>query len=141
MSPRVKGALLLLLAFLLGTATGALGFALYRSHAGWWGPPQDATRFREVVIRRLTRELDLRPEQQQQVEAILREAGDQFTRLREEMRPRFLEIRNRTRERIQTVLDADQQARFRAYVDRLDRERERHRGPAQAPVATPARSP
>ncbi len=141
MRPRVKGALLLLLAFLLGTATGALGFALYRSHAGWWGPPQDATRFREVVIRRLTRELDLRPEQQQQVEAILREAGDQFTRLREEMRPRFLEIRNRTRDRIRTLLDADQQTRFQAFMDRWDREHAQQRNPAMAPAATPAKSP
>ncbi|HYL79412.1 MAG TPA: hypothetical protein VEU07_01285, partial [Candidatus Acidoferrum sp.] len=118
MKPKVKGALLLFLAFLLGTACGALGFALLRPHAGWWGTPRDAARFQEMVIRRLTRELDLRPEQRQQVQTILHEAGDQFTRLREEMRPRFIDIRDRTRDRIRVLLDADQQSRFQALMDR-----------------------
>lgn len=141
MTPRVKGAILLLLAFLLGTATGVLGFSLYRSHASWWGPPRNPERFREIVLRRLSRELDLRPEQQQQVEAVLHEAGDQFARLREEIRPRFREIRNRTRDRIRTLLDAGQQTRFQALMDRWDREHVQPRGPAMAPVATPAKSP
>jgi hypothetical protein len=141
MTPRVKGALLLLLAFLLGTAAGALGFSLYRSRAGWWGPPRNAERFREIVLRRLSRELDLRPEQRQQVEAILHEAGDQFARLREEIRPRFREIRDRTRDRIRTLLDADQQTRFQAFMDRWDREHAQGRSPAMAPVASPTRSP
>lgn len=141
MRPRVKGALLLLVAFLLGTASGALGIALFRSHAGWWGSPRDAARFQEMVIRRLTRELDLRPEQRQQVQTIMREAGDQFTRLREEMRPRFIEIRDRTRDRIRALLDADQQSRFQTLMDRWDRERERRRGPAGIPAAAPAKNP
>jgi hypothetical protein len=141
MRPRVKGALLLLLVFLLGTAAGALGLSLYRSHAGWWGPSRDPERFREIVLRRLTRELDLRPEQQVQVQVILHEAGDQFTRLREEIRPRFREIRNRTRDRIRTLLDADQQTRFQALMDRWDREHGQPRGPATAPVAGPTGSP
>jgi hypothetical protein len=93
------------------------------------------------VIRRLTRELDLRPEQRQQVETILRETGDQFTRLREEIRPRFLEIRNSTRDRIRTLLDADQQTRFQAFMDRWDREHGQPRGPAMAPLAAPTKSP
>lgn len=141
MRPRVKGALLLLVAFLLGTACGALGFALFRSHAGWWGAPRDAARFQEMVIKRLTRDLDLRPEQRQQVQTILREAGDQFTRLREEMRPRFIDIRDRTRDRIRVLLDADQQSRFQTLMDRWDRERERRRGPDGIPAVAPPKTP
>jgi hypothetical protein len=141
MRPRVKGALLLLLAFVLGVAAGASGFAVYRARVGWWGSSQAAGRFQEIVLRRLTRELDLRPEQRQQVETILRDAGDQFTRLREEMRPRFLEIRDRTRDRIRAQLDADQQTRFQAFMDRWDREHDRRRGSDKAPAATPAKSP
>ena len=139
MRPRVKGALLLLVAFLLGATSGALGFALFRSHQGWWGSPRDAARFQEMVIRRLTRELDLRPEQRQQVQTILREAGDQFTRLREEMRPRFIEIRDRTRDRIRALLDADQQGRFQTLMDRWDRER--RRDPAGISAVAPAKNP
>jgi hypothetical protein len=141
MRPRVKGALLLLLAFLLGTATGALGFTLYRSRVGWWGSPRDTARIQELVVRRLTRELDLRPEQRQQVETILHQAGDQFARLREEIRPRFLEIRNQTRDRIQALLDANQRTRFQAFMDHWDREHERRHGPISAPAGAPAKSP
>lgn len=141
MRPRLKGALLLLLAFLLGVAAGASGFAVYRSRVGWWGSSRGADRAQEHVLRRLTRELDLRPDQRQQVEAILREAGDQFGRLREEMRPRYREIRERTRDRIRALLDADQQPRFQVFMDRWDRERERRRAPTGTTAPSPARSP
>jgi len=46
------------------------------------------------------------------VEAILRESGAEFARLREDIRPRFREIRTRTRERIRAVLDVEQQQKF-----------------------------
>jgi Spy/CpxP family protein refolding chaperone len=141
MRPRVKGGLLLLLAFVLGVAAGASGYAVYRARVGWWGAPQGAARLQEFVLRRLTRELDLRPEQRQQVEAILREAGDQFARLRGEMRPRFHEIRDRTRERIQTLLDPDQKIRFEALMDLWDRERGHRGSPVAKQATTPSKSP
>lgn len=130
MTSRVKGALLLILAFLLGAAAGALGFGIYQVRAGYWGPPR-GERFQQFVLRRLTSELDLRPEQRQQVEAILRETREDFARLREELRPRFREIATRSRARIKAVLDAGQQAKFDALADEWERRAERRRGEAQ----------
>lgn len=141
MRPRLKGAVLLLVAFLLGVAVGGLGMALYRARTGWWGSPQGVARFQAYLVRRLTRDLDLRPEQRQQVEAILREAGDQFARLREEIQPRYREIRTQTQERIQGLLDPDQRVRFEALVERWDRQRGQRRGSAPAPSGTPSKSP
>jgi Spy/CpxP family protein refolding chaperone len=128
MRPRVKGALLLCLAFVLGITTGALGLGLYQARTGWWGPRRDPARLQQFRLRRLTRELDLRPEQRQQVEGILRDSGKEFVRLREEIRPRFQEIRGRTRDRIRAALDAEQQARFDALAEQWDRQADRWRG-------------
>ena len=141
MSRRLKGALLLLLAFLLGAATGALGFGLYQARAGWWRPPRDPARFQQVLLKRLTRELDLRPDQQQQVEAILREAGQEFARLREEIGPRVRDVRGRSREKIRAILGPDQQAKFVVLEREWERRAERWRGGAFRPEEKESKSP
>lgn len=141
MRPRMKGALLLLLAFLLGTAAGALGFGLYQARAGWRHPPRDPERSRQFVLKRLTRDLDLRPEQQQQVEAILRETGQEFSRLREEIGPRMRDIRGRSREKIRAILSPEQQARFEALEKEWERGAEHWRGEASRPEEKRSKGP
>jgi Spy/CpxP family protein refolding chaperone len=128
MRPRVKGGLLLLLTFLLGAAAGALGFGFYEARPGWWGPPRDRARIQQVILRRLIRELNLRPEQRQQVETILRETGQEFARVREEIGPRIREIRARSRDRIRALLDPDQQGRFENLMTQWERRADRWRG-------------
>ncbi|HSD49975.1 MAG TPA: hypothetical protein VLG48_01110 [Candidatus Methylomirabilis sp.] len=142
MKPRVKGALLLLLAFALGTTTGALGLGLYQARTGWWGSGRrDPQRFQQFMLRRLTRELDLRAEQRQQVEAILRESGEAFTRLREEIRPQFQAIRERSRDRIRALLDPGQQAKFETLAQEWERRVERWRGGASRPEEPRSKGP
>jgi hypothetical protein len=131
MRPRVQGALLLLLAFLLGAAAGGLGVGLYQSRMGWWHRPRDPERARGFMLRRLTRELDLRPEQQPQVEAILRETGQEFARLREEIGPRVLNIRGHSRDRIRAILSPDQQTKFAALEKEWERRREEGPSPGE----------
>ncbi len=137
MTSRVKGALLLIVAFLLGAAAGALGFGIYQVREGRWGPHRGA-RFQQVVLGRLTSELDLKPDQRQQVEAVLRETGEEFARLRLEMAPRFREIRERARGRIQAVLDPGQRPKFDALVERWERQAERRRGETPGAGGEPA---
>jgi len=126
MSPRVKGALLLLLAFLLGAAAGALAFGLFLAETGWRNP-RDPDQFRQFVLKRLTKELDLRPEQRQQVEAILRETGQEFGRLKADMDPRIREIRGRSREKIRAILTPEQQVKLEALEKEWERRAERWR--------------
>ena len=133
MRPRVKGALLLLLAFLLGTAAGALGFGLFRAGMGWRHPSRDPARFQPLVLKRLTQELDLRPEQRQQVEAILRETGQEFSRLQKDIAPRIRGIRVHSREKIRAVLTPEQQTKFEALEKEWERRAERRRGEASPP--------
>lgn len=142
MKPWLKGALLLLLAFGLGTTTGALGLGLYQARTGWWGSGRrDPQRFQQFMLKRLTSELNLRAEQQQQVEAILRESGEEFARLRDEIRPRFQAIRERSRDRIRALLDAGQQVKFETLAQEWERRVERWRGGAARPEEKRSKSP
>jgi hypothetical protein len=141
MRPRVKGALLLLLAFGLGAAAGALGLGLYQARTGWWRPPHDEAQFRRVVLKRLTSELGLRADQQQQVEGALQEAGLEFSRLRDEIGPRFHEIRARSRDRIRGLLDPEQQAKFDALAKEWERRAERWHGRPPGPEAPGRKAP
>jgi hypothetical protein len=141
MRPRLKGALLLLLAFVLGAGTGALGFGLYQTRTGWWGPRRDAARFQQLMLKRLTGELNLRTDQQQQVEAILRESGEEFARLRQGIRPRFQEIRERSRGRIRALLDPGQQAKFEKLAQEWERRAERWRGDPPRPQDRESKAP
>jgi len=127
MKPRVKGALLLLLAFGLGVGAGVAGYACYQARFGWRHAPQEG-RFQQIVLARLTKELDLRPEQRQQVESVLKETGQEFARLREEIAPRYRDIRTRARDRIRAALDAGQQAKFDVLEKEWARRAERWHG-------------
>ena len=128
MTSRTKGALLLLLAFGLGVAAGALGFGVYRSHTDW-RTPEGRFRFQESILARMTKELDLRPDQHQSISGILRDSGQEFTKLREEMRPRFGEIRSRTRDRIRGALDPGQQEKFDVMIRQWEERAKQRHGP------------
>ena len=119
MRPRLGGALLLLLAFGLGVAAGALGLSAYQARWGW-NAPGPGPRHSQHMLRRLDQELTLTTAQREQVEAILRETGQEFTRLRDEVRPRFRDIRASARARIREVLDPAQREKFDALNARLD---------------------
>ena len=120
--------MLLLLAFGLGLAGGAVGLGVYQTRFGDWRSPQGSARFQERILSRLTKELDLRSEQRQTVEAILKEAGQEFARLREEIGPKFRDIRTRTRDQIRAALDAAQQVKFDTVAKEWERRAERWRG-------------
>jgi hypothetical protein len=140
MTPRRQGTLFLLLAFVLGAGAGAAGFGYYHTRFGWVRPPEEG-RFQQHVVNRLTRELELRPEQRQQVEGVLKEAGQEFGRLRDEMSPRFRELRARVRDRIQAVLDSGQRGKFESLAQEWERRADRWHGRGTAPADEARKAP
>jgi len=117
--------------FALGVALGALAMDFYQRSAwgrGPLGPPPRGESARERHLQYLVKELKLTPEQTEQVRRILDETRQEFLQLRNEMRPRFEEIRRRSRERLRAVLTPEQQARFDELMRRSEEERERRRG-------------
>jgi len=141
MRPRLKGTLLLLLAFGLGVAGGAVGFGVYHNRFGDWRAPGGAARFEERVLSRLTKELDLRSDQRQKVESVLEEARNEFAKLREEIGPKFRDIRNRTRDNIRAALDAAQQVKFDKVAQEWERRAERWRDRGGKPDGPDRKSP
>lgn len=127
MRPRLKGTLLLLLAFGLGVVGGAAGLGVYHTRFADWRAPGGATRFQERILSQLTKELDLRSEQQQKVEAVLQETSQEFTKLRAEIGPKFRAIRDRARDQIRAALDAAQQVKFDKVAQEWERRAERWR--------------
>jgi len=141
MKPRLKGTLLLLLAFGLGLVGGAVGFGVYHTRFGDWRAPRDAARFQERILSRLTKELGLRSEQRQKVEAVLEETSQEFSKLREEIGPKFRDLRNGAQERIRAVLDAAQQAKFDKLAQEWERRAERWRNRGAKPEGPDRKAP
>ncbi len=121
---RVKVLLAFLTIFLLGVAVGAMGLTVYhrrvetRRQSTWTG------RFdRERYVKQMTEVVGIRPEQMAALNGILDETREEFLALRKRLDPQFDEIRQRGRNRIRGILDAEQQARFNQFVKRWDEER------------------
>jgi hypothetical protein len=117
---RWKAGLMVILIFVLGFATGALTANLMSTASEEQLPPRRRHEDSEWLMKRLTEELHLAPEQSEAIHQILAETGEEYRRLRQEIRPRFREIRNQSRERIRAVLNPEQREKYEELVRRHD---------------------
>ena len=146
---RLEAIAVLVGVFVLG---GAAGAALMRTHmlsdmrAAFDFPPiKVRARFRLEAMRR---NLDLTPEQDAKIQQILRESEDERESAVAECRPEMQAIRQRTKQRIDEVLTAEQRAQHEELLERFRRRRGKHkhgrphadRHPTAAPCAEPAES-
>jgi Spy/CpxP family protein refolding chaperone len=122
-----KAALWVGVIFLLGVALGGtLGYVF--AHRVSAAPPQqlsDAER-RAQKVRRLTQELDLRPEQQKQLDAIMASVQAEYKTLHQSTEPQIEQAREKGRERIRAILTPEQKPKFEDFLKRLDEERKRN---------------
>ena len=95
-----------LVIFLLGFAAGALAPAAYRA---WVRDGDGARRDR---FEKMSEDLKLTPEQQEQVKQIFGETRTRLEALRKESEPRFAEIRRDADERLKQVLTPVQWEQF-----------------------------
>jgi len=110
-----KAFLGVMLVFVLGVATGAMGFYLSQVRAGVGGRP--------TVVERLTNELSLTPLQQQQVTAVLEETKKSYDSILNPVRPQMEAVRHDGRQKIRAILSADQLPKFEEHLRRIDEER------------------
>ena len=92
-----------LVIFILGFAAGALAPAAYRA----WSREGRRDRFEKM-----SDELKLSPEQQEQMRQIFGETRNRLETLRKESEPRFAEIRRDADERMKQVLTPEQWEQF-----------------------------
>lgn len=124
----LKASGVLVALYVLGVATGVLGFTLYRTYAAPESPAGSRGRFdRERYVGRLTGALQLQEGQRQQLDQILDDARDEFGKLRQTIHPQAQEIKQQARARIREMLSPDQQRRFEAFVEEWEAERQRRR--------------
>ena len=112
------GAIMLTVAFVLGTVAGAVGHAIFESRWRAAGPEMRSLAGDHSLLSQLDKELKLTQVQREKIEQILREALRERAKLRAELGPRFNDLHVRFRARIVEVLDPEQQGKFKALVAR-----------------------
>jgi hypothetical protein len=75
------------------------------------------------------------------VQAVLEGTGQEFAKLREEIGPKFRDIRNQAQERIRAVLDAAQQVKFDKLAQEWERRAERWRNRRVEPEGAGRKEP
>jgi hypothetical protein len=123
-SPTNRKALaLIVLVLVLGVALGAVGHSLFdRRVLGArtqtrTDPPRGVTR--------LTTELNLSPDQQKQLSAILTDMQHRFDAVRQQMNPQFDQIRDQGHDQIRQILTPEQRPKFEDFLRRAADERRR----------------
>jgi hypothetical protein len=112
------------LTFILGVIVGGTGILLYGWYSGRWhhSPPRP-----EQVVQYLRKQLDLNPQQTDEIRQIMKQTGEKFGALHQQMEPQFEAIRDASRDQIRKILQPDQLSKFNAMVERWDSRMKSHR--------------
>jgi uncharacterized membrane-anchored protein YhcB (DUF1043 family) len=111
MKTKLKSWLVIALVFIVGFGAGVVVTRGVVRHA----IRQAATnpdRVRDIIERRLTRQLDLDASQRKQVHDILVDSHSELRTLRGEYRPQFMAIVSNAEQRVATLLNEKQRERF-----------------------------
>jgi esterase/lipase len=121
-----KATLWLAVIFVLGAALGGV-FGYYFAHRSYASErnPMSAEARRAQRREKLTREVQLTPDQQKQVIAILDQARVEYKAIHGVMDPRIESVRQKTRDQIRGLLSADQKPKFEEFLHQIDEERKR----------------
>lgn len=126
---RREAALLLFAVFVLGLVVGGIANHLWGGRV--WGRrnavPQ-RTPQRERILNALTRELQLTPDQQRKIGAIVDETMSQFRALHSQQEQQGEKIREQARTRIQAVLTPEQVPKFEQFMEHIEERRKRKEG-------------
>ena len=121
---RGEAALLIAVVFLLGALFGAVATHLWGERV--WGQQDTYSSGRKPVnqvVANFTRELQLTPDQQTQVTAIIDDTRAQWRALYAPLDSQREQIRQQSRTRIRALLTPEQQPKFDAFMQRLDEQR------------------
>lgn len=125
-----RAALWIVVVFLLGASLGGVSGYLFSAHSHADSAPvlnDDARRAQKVAL--LTKELNLTPEQQKQLDDAVREAQERFKAIRQASQPQIDATRAQARERVRSFLSPEQRPKYEAYLAKLDAERKRNGQP------------
>jgi len=119
-----KAVLLVCLVFVLGIALGGVGIYLVtarvqaaRAQATGHSPANTMAMY--------TRDLNLTPDQQKQIQAIISDTRAHYAELHDKFDPEYERVRQEGRERIREALTPEQRPKFEDLLRRIDEDRRR----------------
>lgn len=117
-----KAVLLVLLVFVLGIGLGSVGTYVVttRVHAA---RAQQPARDPAQTMAMFTRDLNLNPDQQKQIETILSQTRARYAEIHSQADPEYERARQAGREKIRQVLTPEQEPKFEDLLRRIDEER------------------
>jgi hypothetical protein len=119
-----EAAVLVIVVFLLGALLGGVGNHVWGERV--WGKQTINTQpTRNQIVGDLTRDLQLTPDQQQQLGSIVDDTRAQWRTLYTTIEPRHEQIRQQSRDRIRAILTPDQKPKFEAFMHRIDEQRQK----------------
>jgi Spy/CpxP family protein refolding chaperone len=123
-SPTNRKALaLIVLVLVLGIALGAVGHSVFDRRV--LGARTQTRPDPPRGVNRLTTELNLTPDQQKQLSAILTDMQHRMDGVRQQMDPQFNQIRDQGHDQIRQILTPDQRPKFEDFLKRLAEDRRR----------------
>lgn len=130
---RREAAVLVFVVFVLGLLVGGVGNHFWGQSV--WGSRQERPRMgppsRAKVVDDFTRELQLTPDQQNQLGTIIDQARAEFAAQHETDHQKLEGIRQQTHARIRAILTPEQQPKFDAFMQRLDEQRKKDQAQPQ----------
>jgi Spy/CpxP family protein refolding chaperone len=123
-----KAVLLVFVLFLLGIALGSVGTYVVTTRVMAARPQASLARNPGHVMAMFTRDLNLNPDQQTQIQAILNDTRAHYAQLHEKLDPEYEQVRQQGRQRIRQVLTPEQQPKFEELLRQIDEDRLRRQG-------------
>lgn len=119
-----KAVLLVFVLFVLGIALGSLGTYVVTTRVlaarPQLIPPRNSSPSHMAMF---TRDLNLTPEQQNQIQAILNDTRAHYAALHERLDPEYEQVRQQGRDRIRQLLTPDQRPKFEDLLRQMDEDR------------------
>ena len=119
----LKTWLVLLVVFLLGGVTGAGLSGVYRSKANA-SFRESREREHQAMFEKIRNDLNLNAEQSKGMQKVLDDTAGEFRTLRNELRPRYEELRLKARGQMRALLTAEQQQKFDSLMAEIDARRQ-----------------
>jgi Spy/CpxP family protein refolding chaperone len=122
---RQEAAALFFVVFLLGVLLGGVGVHLWGERVLGGAKPVNTNPTRAQVIAQCTHELQLTPDQQKQMIAIIDDTRAKWAALYAPLDPQFEHIRLDGRAHIRAILTPEQQVKFDDFMRRIDEQRKK----------------
>jgi Spy/CpxP family protein refolding chaperone len=117
-----KALLLVFVLFVLGIALGSVGTYVVTTRVLAARPQATLSRHADHMAM-FTRDLNLTPDQQNQIQAILNDTRAHYAALHQKLDPEYEEVRHQGRVRIRQVLTPEQLPKFEELLRQMDEER------------------